>query len=198
MKTLMQQHPDYWLFHSMKKRCLNPNHRMYRYYGGKGVRICDRWMQPRGKGFTNFLTDMGARPDPSLTLDRIDSSGHYEPENCRWATRKTQYENRSTTIWLEHDGIRLTATQWAACLGLAKGQSVTERLKDGVPLAIALTQRRLKKDPRHFAKAVAAAAVVRRARTHCKRGHPLSGENLQIYINPRGQRARVCKACKRS
>ena len=197
MKTKMQNHPDYWLFHSMKKRCLNGNSRMYRYYGGRGIRVCERWQSPPYSGFANFLEDMGPRPDPSFTLDRINNDGDYEPSNCRWATRETQYENRSTTLWFKANGLRLTATQWAKKLGLAGGQTVSNRIRKGVSPEIALSARRLKRNPEIFKNAVEAAAKKRRAQTHCKRGHPLSGENLHIYVNKKGAKARVCKECKR-
>jgi hypothetical protein len=72
----------------MFARCTNPNHKKYDNYGGRGIKICDRW-----KEFTNFLNDLGERP-PGTTLDRIDSNGNYEPGNCRWATQEQQVANR--------------------------------------------------------------------------------------------------------
>jgi Holliday junction resolvasome RuvABC endonuclease subunit len=72
----------------MLRRCLNSQHKDYRYYGGRGVTVCERW-----RTFENFLVDMGY-PPPGLTLDRIDPSGNYEPSNCRWATRAEQTTNR--------------------------------------------------------------------------------------------------------
>ena len=75
----------------MKQRCMNPNSHIWKYYGGRGIRVCARWL---GRdGFKNFFADMG-EPTPGMTLDRIDNSKGYEPGNCRWATMQQQADNR--------------------------------------------------------------------------------------------------------
>src|SRR5687767_14579755 len=101
---------------SMKYRCRSPRCGSYHLYGGRGIRVCRRWLR-----FENFLADMGIRP-PGTTLDRLDSDGHYEPGNCRWATWDEQQE----------------------------------------------TQRHYNQNTR---------------KTHCKRGHVLSGDNLHVESN---------------
>jgi hypothetical protein len=72
----------------MRERCNNPNHAAFRYYGGSGVKVCQRW-----ESFTAFIEDMGPRPGQT-TLDRIDPYGNYEPQNCRWATWTIQASNK--------------------------------------------------------------------------------------------------------
>ena len=75
------KHRMYGLWYGMIRRCRDPNFKGYKYYGGKGVTVCERW-----RDFGAFLADMGERPSAAYSLDRIDSSGNYEPGNCRWAT----------------------------------------------------------------------------------------------------------------
>lgn len=84
--------PEYVAWQSMKSRCGNPQAQNYRHYGGRGIEVCQRWQE----SFEAFLADMGERPSPKHSLDRIDNDGNYEPGNCRWATQKTQLTNRRT------------------------------------------------------------------------------------------------------
>jgi len=188
----IQDHPDYWLFHSMKKRCNNPNYKHYCYYGGKGVKVCARWMEPRGAGFKNFLEDMGPRP-LGLTLDRKNGDGDYEPSNCRWATKQEQVCNRKANIFIEWNGENLTLTQWAKRVGVRGGDVIKKRIAAGVPLEIALTAKNLQNPKKYIYKAIEMAAQLKRQQTECKNKHPLSGDNL--YISENGYR--TCRQCKR-
>lgn len=108
--------PTYKSWSSMKERCLKPSHVSYSRYGGRGVTVCDRWID----SFENFLKDMGERP-PGLTLDRIDPNGNYEPSNCRWATYYEQSVNRRNSRFISFQGKTLTLSQWASELGMSQG-----------------------------------------------------------------------------
>lgn len=80
--------PTYRSWHNMRQRCKNPNTPKYSYYGGRGITVCDRW-----NTFTNFLEDMGERPE-GTSIDRINPNGNYEPTNCRWSTWVEQNNNQ--------------------------------------------------------------------------------------------------------
>lgn len=126
----------------MRTRCKNPGSKDYARYGGRGIRVCDRW-----SSFDAFLSDMGPKPSRRRSLDRIDGEKGYGPENCRWATKRTQGENRSVTIWITHNGVTKTQSSWSRYLGgstslvagrLAKGwteeKAVTTPIKGrGIP-----------------------------------------------------------------
>lgn len=125
-KAINYLHPLYSSWRNMLERCFNPTARSYKYYGSRGITVCDRWRMTTPTallgsmaGFENFLADMGERPSPEHTIDRIDVHGPYSPENCRWATWEEQANNRRNTVWIEFQGERLSAAQWSRRLGVA-------------------------------------------------------------------------------
>jgi hypothetical protein len=82
--------PEYTAWCNMKTRCFNPRIIQFKDWGGRGIKVCDRWVN----SFSNFFSDMGKKPSPNLSIDRINNDGDYEPSNCRWATRQEQNMNR--------------------------------------------------------------------------------------------------------
>lgn len=122
----------YNIWVSMKGRCYNQNNKKFKNYGGRGINVCERWK----KSFLNFLNDMGEAPE-GMSIDRIDTNGNYEPNNCRWADQKTQQNNRRNNVILEVDGKQMTLSQAARYAGLTPDM-LQQRLKRGDPLEYAL------------------------------------------------------------
>lgn len=105
--------PEWQSWHAMRTRCLNKNHKRYGRYGGRGITICQRWMD----SFLNFLSDMGSRP-PGTTLDRIDNNGNYEPNNCRWANEEQQQNNTKKNRYFMYEGSVYSMAQLARKVNL--------------------------------------------------------------------------------
>lgn len=118
-------------------RCSNPNERHYHRYGGRGIRVCDRWLGEHG--FERFLADVGRRPSSSHSLDRFpNNDGDYEPGNVRWATKKEQANNTSTVCKITLDGVTMSRRGWALRLGITC-EALKKRLSKW-PLREALTR----------------------------------------------------------
>jgi hypothetical protein len=106
----IQGHPLRHTYGSMHARCYNQNDRCYDRYGGRGIKVCERWSRgqsPAGQGFWNFVDDMGEKP-ANTTLDRVNNDGDYAPENCRWASPETQATNRDVARGARTNRTRLS------------------------------------------------------------------------------------------
>ena len=181
----LKEPPLYRVWVSMRQRCENPRFRQWKDYGGRKIDYCDAW-----KSYEQFEKDMGPRPTPQHTLDRIDNNKGYSPDNCRWATRKEQQRNQRVTRRVTIDGVEYIAADLAERCG-QKTDIIVERAKRGLPLgAVLSTDKLYSKDTSH---AVAGRKAKAAARTHCRNGHPLNKDNL--YVSPSGWRC--CRACRR-
>lgn len=117
----------------MLNRCSNPNHKSYAYYGGRGITVCERWLE-----FANFYADMGERP-AGTSLDRIDNNGPYSPGNCTWSDRKTQMRNTRSNRRITFQGRTKTLAEWAEIRGLSL-RLVSARIGYGWSVEDALTR----------------------------------------------------------
>lgn len=106
----------YRIYRDMLTRCNNPNYREYHLYGGRGIKVCDRWLE----SFENFLSDMGERP-AGMSLERERVNEGYGPGNCKWADDFEQANNKRNNVFLEFNGKRMTIPQWARELGKEAG-----------------------------------------------------------------------------
>lgn len=125
---------EYRTWRTIKQRCHNEKHSHYSYYGGRGIKVCDRWM----KSFENFLIDMGKKPSIKHTIDRKNSNGNYTPKNCRWATRKEQMNNTSWNVFIKYKGVTKSQTEWSELLGLHYN-TIKYRLRNKWPMDKVLT-----------------------------------------------------------
>jgi hypothetical protein len=103
------------LWKSMLRRCRNPAYHQFRDYGGRGIKVCDRWLE-----FANFYADMG-EPPPGTSLDRIRNNGNYTPDNCRWATPIEQNNNKRNSRLLTFLGKTQNLKQWSVEIGITPG-----------------------------------------------------------------------------
>ncbi len=124
--------PIYQLWFGMRSRCETKSNSGYYAYGARGIKVCDRWQK-----FENFYADMGPRPE-GMSLDRINNDGDYCPENCRWATRKEQAQNRRNNVFLTLKGETKCMSDWAKQYSISPAL-LWLRLKKGMSLEKALS-----------------------------------------------------------
>jgi len=135
---MMSDTRSYKAWVGMKKRCNNKKGRNYKDYGGRGIKVCDRWLN----SFDNFYADMGESP-PNMSLDRIDNNGNYEPSNCRWATQRKQMNNTRRNVRLTYNGITLNMVEWARRLGISRA-CLWDRLNRNMPAKAMFSSRKYK------------------------------------------------------
>lgn len=113
-------------YYAMLERCRNPRHPSYKNYGGRGIKVCERWQA----SFENFLADMGERPSLRHSIDRINNNGDYCPENCRWATLKEQARNKRDNVFITCGEVTLCLADWAIASGRSS-TTISQRLLAG-------------------------------------------------------------------
>lgn len=170
----------------MIARCNNPKTVGYKNWGGRGIKVCERW----GK-LNNFLADMGPKPSPKHSIERRDNNGDYVPTNCYWATRCEQLRNTRRNVWLSLDDVTLCLKDWATRTGMDQ-MTIKGRLRRGWSLRDALTipaDKSASCGRYHRAKSL--------TRTACKWGHPYP---RYLYLKPihvSGGIAKCCRECDR-
>ena len=109
----MRQSRQYSIWTGLKNRCNNPSNGSYKNYGGRGIKVCDRWLN----SFENFWEDMESGYKDHLTIERINNNGNYEPSNCKWIPKEEQSNNRRDNDWITFNGETKTLSRWARSLG---------------------------------------------------------------------------------
>lgn len=169
-------HPLYNVWASMRNRCNNPNYKQWADYGGRGISICPEWAS-----FDQFVEDMGPRPSPTHSIDRIDNDLGYSPKNCRWATKKEQQRNQRRAVFVSIEGVSHRLVEIVEKTGI-KPETIVSRANAGMNMADILAGKSL--DGRGRFSDV----------THCVKGHEFTPENTSI--SKEGWRR--CRACHRA
>lgn len=175
--------PTYVAWTGMRQRCNNPKALKYADYGGRGIRVCERWSV-----YENFLADMGEKP-AGMSLDRIDVDGHYEPSNCIWATQKEQMRNMRITRKVTIGGETYVAKDLAEKLGM-KTDTIVSRATVCSTLEELMDPNR-----RVFKEGLALGGLANgerlRSRTHCNYGHEFTEHNSMVGRDG----VRRCREC---
>jgi hypothetical protein len=144
-----QRTAEYRAWANIKNRCHNELTPAYAYYGARGIAVCDKWRN----SYESFLADMGRRPSPSHSIDRIDNDRGYEPGNCRWATLSEQRRNTRAVQRFEHGGDKLMAIEWQEKTGL-RSKIIRRRLIRGWSIEKAVTTPKLEPGEGHASQYV--------------------------------------------
>jgi hypothetical protein len=183
--------PLYYVWQGMKGRCYNPNLKQFHDYGGRGIRVCDRWLTD----YATFESDMGIRPK-GTSIDRYpDPDGDYSPENCRWATRKMQQRNQRRTKKFTIDGVEYLAVELSEKYGI-KTDTIMARANKGFPLDIIVSHSMAPHIVSVEGKIRRKAGQIKgmNKRIHCKKGHEYTEENTA-----RAKEGwRVCVTCRKA
>jgi len=130
---------EYNVYRGMIKRCYREKEKGYERYGGRGIKVCDRWLD-KEKGFQNFYEDMGPKPTPEYSIERRNNEGNYTPENCYWATKLEQGRNKRNNIIIEYNGKSQTLSDWARELGIKRVTLAKRLLIDKWPIEKAFSK----------------------------------------------------------
>lgn len=136
---------EYKAWQSMRDRCYNRKCDQYKNYGARGIQVCQRWLD----SFENFLEDMGPKPDPSLSIDRENNDGNYEPNNCRWASATEQNSNKRTNRKFIVDGVERTLTELAYIHDIPVATLQSRVHRDGISIEKALKRKASKHNAEH-------------------------------------------------
>ena len=164
----------YVSFCAMKQRCYDPKSVGYKYYGGRGIIVCERWRN----SFTNFFHDMGPRPF-KMSIERKDTNGNYEPSNCRWATSSEQARNTRAKRTIIINGISYHVAELAEKHGLNM-RTIAVRHERGYSIEQILSKTYLH-------------GTYNKSKTHCKRGHEFTSENTYLWDGHR-----TCLICRKA
>ena len=175
---------EYSTWEGMIARCHNPHDHRFKDYGGRGIKVCERWRT----SFIAFFTDMGRRPEPLMSLDRIDNDGNYEPGNVRWSTPREQSNKRRDNHLLTIDGITKTVMEWCREKNISYGR-LHRRIEAKWPVEFLFSDAKAFKG--NWERR---SQRMRDAVTHCPYGHEYTVENT--FLDIKG--ARNCRICERA
>lgn len=181
------KHPLYKTWQNMISRCECPGASRYSIYGGRGIKVCERWRN----SFSDFVSDMGHRP-LRHSIDRIDPNGNYEPSNCRWATASEQARNTRKARIVTIDGVDYHVAELQDKYGIDM-RTIAYRASVGMNFEKVISKVPQWNNSTSQQKATAAHAEKKKAQTHCKHGHELTDENVYLY---KGRRS--CRKCRQA